>query len=412
MAFGWSSTRHSPIAVDFGVDSIKMLQVIQGEPPQIIAAASMDVPPEARTDPAVRMPFLFEALHKMVRSQPFKGRRAILSIPAYQTLIQHMQIARQEGEDLNSQIAINLRQRLNVDPSRMVVRHFPVTEVIREGSSKQEIICVAASRDAVMNHIEMAQRAKLDVVGMHCEPLAIIKAFGHLSLNNQENQSSTHCFIDLGAATTKVVIALQGQMVFAKTIHIGGDHFTNQLARAKQISFAEAKQLRIDELASKSQASASVMEAQPAMAAAPIGAAGSLAMIQARMAAERQSQQAESHQPDTQARPSGQAASSLVQPAGDTLECLIDELQLCIRHHQSIFPQNQVDKLVFLGGESRQVNICQKIARQLRIGAQLGDPLARAVRLTQRGKASGVDLQRAQPGWAVAMGLCLSQPNI
>jgi Tfp pilus assembly PilM family ATPase len=94
------------------------------------------------------------------------------------------------------------------------------------------------------------------------------------------------------------------------------------------------------------------------------------------------------------------------------IECLIDELQLCLRHHQSVFPEQRVEKLVFLGGESRHVDICQKIARSLHIGAQLGDPLARAVRLMQSKTPSGVDLRQAQPGWAVTMGLCLSDANL
>ena len=56
--------------------------------------------------------------------------------------------------------------------------------------------------------------------------------------------------------------------------------------------------------------------------------------------------------------------------------------------------------------------MCQKIARALRIGAQLGDPMARLVRVNQDKGSDGVDLRKPQPGWAVPMGLCLSEANI
>jgi type IV pilus assembly protein PilM len=408
MAFGWSKTRYSPIAVDFGTDSIKLLQVILGEPPQLIAAAAMEVPPEARTDVAARQEFLQSALSSMVRSQPFKGKRAILSLPSSQTLIQHFQIAGSETEDMAMQIDMNLRQRMNVDPSRMVVRNFPVTTLVREGSSKQETICVAASRDAIMNHIELAHRAKLDVVGMHCEPLAILKSFGHMFRNSQ--QGSIICFLDMGASSTKVVISHGPQMVFAKTIHIGGDHLTTHLARAQGISFAEARAMRMNITGAQSSedqgmAMAGAAAAAPATPPVPTGAAGGLAMIEARMAAERRAQGHAEAAPTVYKKP-------VADPAHETIECLIDELQLCLRHHQSVFPEQRVEKLVFLGGESRHVDICQKIARSLHIGAQLGDPLARAVRLTQSKTPSGVDLRQSQPGWAVPMGLCLSEANL
>ncbi|MEP0763504.1 MAG: hypothetical protein HRF48_12290, partial [Chloroflexota bacterium] len=77
MALGFSKTRYSPIAIDFGADSLKLLQVIPGDPPQMVAAASAAVPPQARTDPEARYAFLGQALRDLLKSQPFKGRRAI-----------------------------------------------------------------------------------------------------------------------------------------------------------------------------------------------------------------------------------------------------------------------------------------------------------------------------------------------
>ena len=113
------------------------------------------------------------------------------------TLVQHLQISRSEGTDFTDQIESQLRERLNVNPSRMVVRNFKVGEVARDGNVKQEVICMAVSRDAAMKHIEIAQRAKLDVVGMHCEPVAILNAFDHL-FRNPEDKERTICFIDIG----------------------------------------------------------------------------------------------------------------------------------------------------------------------------------------------------------------------
>ncbi|MCX5660228.1 MAG: pilus assembly protein PilM [Planctomycetota bacterium] len=393
MAFGWSKNRYSPIAVDFGADSLKLLQVVASDPPQLVAAAAAAAPEEARQNPAARQAFFAQKLPELLRSQPFKGRAAMCSIPAYQTLTQHIQIARVEHEDFDAQIGMHLRQRLNVDPLRMVIRHFEVAQVVRENVTKQEVICLAVARDVVMRHVETMQAAKLDVVGMHCEPLAIVRAFAHLFRG--EEASRTTCFIDLGAATTKVVIAHGAEMVFAKTINAGGDHLTRHRAATENMSFSDAREARIRE--------ASGVAAPPPRVPEPVGApsaTGSLAMIEARMAAERRAQAA-----SPAPLPAGQ-------PAPDTLDCLTDELQLSVRYHQSLFAGRNIDKLVFLGGEAHHVSTCQKIARALRIGAQLGDPLARLVRATHKGATPGVDIEQPQPGWAVPLGLCLSPAEV
>ena len=65
MAWGLSKTRYSPIAIDFGADTLKLLQVIPTDPPQMVAAAAVQIPEEARKDPSLRHTFLTESLRKL-----------------------------------------------------------------------------------------------------------------------------------------------------------------------------------------------------------------------------------------------------------------------------------------------------------------------------------------------------------
>lgn len=405
MALGLANKRVSSIAVDFGTDSLKLLQVLPSEPPQLVAAATITVPQEVRLNVDARHAFLTEALRKLLRSHKFKGRKAICSIPSYQTLVQHLEIARLEHENFDAQVGLHLRQRLNVDPSRMIIRHFQVGQVVRDGTPKQVVICLAASRESVMRYIETAHRAKLDVVGMHSEPLAILRAFGHL-FRGEAGRQQTTCFIDLGASTTKVVISHGDQMVFAKTIHAAGDHLTRHRAARDRINFWEARRIRIAEAAAGSSNRAAAPQTNPPPADAPDG--GGLAVLDAPIAGGQQT--------ITATAPTIAVTAADTSDDGDdkddTIDCIIDELQMSVRHHQSLFPNRPIQKLVFLGGESHHVAMCQRIAQSLRIGAQLGDPLARMVRLNQSGKSSGVDMRQPQPSWAVPMGLCLSEANL
>ena len=388
MAFGFSKTRLSPIAIDFGADSIKLLQIVPGDPPQLVAAAAALVPEDARKDPHARQAFMADALRQLLRSQPFKGKKAICSLPAYQTLVHHLEIPRTDEADLAAQVKMQLRQRLEVEPSKMVIRHFPITQVMRDGAALQEVLCLAAGRDSVMSYVQMCAKAKLDVVGMHGEQMAILRAFDHLHRGDEQRAL---CFIDVGSAATKVVIAHGRKIVFAKTIHIAGDHMTRQIAGARKLDFLDARATRIAEAADPRAAGPTPTAHMPASdAAGPTG----LAMLDARTKAQ-------------QAQPC--AASEI---NADTMECLVDELQLCLRYHQTLFPKHPIEKLVFLGGEAKQVKTCQTIARALRVAAQLGDPLARLARVGSSKTASNVDLDQPQPGWAVPMGLCLSEANL
>lgn len=422
MAFGFTSKpQGSPIAIDFGADSLKVLQVQATNPPQLMAAAAAVVPEHARTDPAARFAFFNTALPTLLKSQPFKGRRAALSLPAYATLIQHLQLPAGDGLTVDEQVAQHLRQRLNIDPSQLVIRNISAGQ--REGTSRDELICFAASRQVVMRHLDIAKAARLDVTGMHCEPVAMLKAFSHLFRPGEQERAA--CFIDLGAAATKVVIAHGSRMVFAKAISTGGDNLTRLRAAAGSLSFADARQLRISEAHGgraandAAVAAAADREVNQAMGDMMLGdtdrtsaaqdEGGGLAVLNAQLAAAR-AKSADAGARASNPKPPG-AINAHLMPLLDneSIDCLIDELQLCLRYHQSLFPQRAIEKLVFLGGESHHVALCQKIARALRVGAQLGDPLARVSRVTHGGQGTGVDLSQPQPGWAVPLGLCLSE---
>ena len=84
---------------------------------------------------------------------------------------------------------------------------------------------------------------------------------------------------------------------------------------------------------------------------------------------------------------------------------------MCLRYHRVLFPDRRLDRAIFLGGESKQMWLCQHIVRQLRVPAQLGDPLAR---LTQDKsvKIPGISIDEPQPGWSVACGLCRAPTDL
>src|SRR5688572_3438512 len=70
----------SPLGIDFGVGSLKVLQVGLGEPPTMTAAACVETPDEILADHAKRLEFQSEALLRLVKSGGFKSKRAICSI--------------------------------------------------------------------------------------------------------------------------------------------------------------------------------------------------------------------------------------------------------------------------------------------------------------------------------------------
>ncbi|MEM8738561.1 MAG: pilus assembly protein PilM [Planctomycetota bacterium] len=366
MAFGKPRTRISPIGIDLGADSIKLLQIVPGDTPELVALGAATVPEDARTNLLARQQFLEEALPALLRRHPFKHKRVMLSTPAFQTLVHNLLISRGQAKDIDPQVDLALQTRLGVEPSRMVTRNYPGAEVFRDGRPMQEVITFAAGRDIVMRYVDLANRMKLEVVGMHCEAPCVMRAFAYLAQNNEAaDQARPVAYVDLGAATTKIVIARGNAMLLAKTVHAGGDTWTRKLAAEQSMDFAEARLAR-------------VAEAQGSTAVAV----------------------------PEETKTAGEALPC------ETTECLTDELRMTFRHYTSRYPDQPIEKLVFLGGESNRLETCRRLAQAVHVPAQLGDPFARLSRINAGPMPLGIDLAQPQPGWAVALGLCLSDANL
>ena len=117
------------------------------------------------------------------------------------------------------------------------------------------------------------------------------------------------------------------------------------------------------------------------------------------------------HQPITDRIPKNlQAAQDNKMPStsqdGETMTRLVLELNTCRRNFVSMHKKAHINRLIFLSGQIVDKSICETIAKQLEMPAQIADCLA-AVEITNPDHV-GIDRRSCQENWATAFGLSLS----
>ncbi|MEM9347061.1 MAG: pilus assembly protein PilM [Planctomycetota bacterium] len=394
MAFGINKSRLSPIAIDFGVDTVKILQISSGETTQLIGAGGLVVPENARKDSAARYTFLSDALKELLRQQPFKGRRAMCAIPAFQTFVNIFELQCGENDDIDQQVGLHLQTVMEMDPGRMVIRNHRVGSVIRDGVTRQRVICMAVNRAIVMRYLEIAAAAKLEVVGMHSEPVCIAKGFSELYNRRESDKTEARCFVDIGAASTKLVIIKNEDILLARNIDVCGDELTRQHAREHQMDFAEARLARL-------------REASNPLAANPFGVGENQEQETTSVALVEEYVDGE---PDPRDR-SVVSRPEEFSENDEVLDKLVDGIRMTVRYHDTVCPDTPVQRVVLLGGEAHHGHVAQAIAQEFGIPTFIGDPMARVMR-TPGLEPLNLDINQPQPGWAVPLGLCLSEANL
>ena len=123
------SAQTSPIAIDFGSSSVKLLQITPGEKPSILGAVGLRIPDAIRLDQDMRLDYFEKQLPRMLRKGGLKGRRVICSIPCADSIIQHMQIVNTDGIDEEETVKLQLASQQKIAAHNMVVRTYHVAEV-------------------------------------------------------------------------------------------------------------------------------------------------------------------------------------------------------------------------------------------------------------------------------------------
>lgn len=411
-----------PIGIDFGARCLKILQVSGGDASRVIAAAQLDTPEEIVSDPAARLRFQIDALPKLVRKGKFSARRAVFVLPATNMFCKHMKLQMGEGIDAESMIAATLPMQIGCAFETLVCRHHEVQGTGAGG--KAEVICMAASRELVGRLMAAVKAARLEPVGVHSPFHSVLRAFDPLRRRDEDSNATT-LYLDLGYAATNVLIANGDNLAFARTVDLGGLHLDKAIAAQLKVGLDEASQVRWRIPAT------SVAAAEPVEAATEVEGSG-LAMLEAAMAREQggpttvaKRTKADAAVAEAEDRRVGARApglSATIAPAShgpkfpegvnlrEPIEILVDEIAMCVRYHKAMFPSRPVASAVLLGGEARQVWMCQALARGLRLSMQVGDPLSRLDRANA--DVRGLDLGKAQPGWASVLGACLSPTDL
>jgi len=395
----WFAAKANPIGVDFGSDCLRLAQVqMVDNEYRLIAAASADVPSHVRNDPAQRLQFFIDTTRDLLIQGNFKGREAILSLPISSMYIQHLRMPKMDDAETKKALPWEARGKLPVDPNAMILRHVIAGEVYQDSESRHEVIVMAAAKEMVNQLLNSAARAKLDVIGMNVEPKAMVDCFQQV-YRRKNDATATSCFVDIGSSASRAIIVRAGKIVFARIIPVGGSHLNRAVANALRLSVEEAKLLRI-QIGSSTPGLDDPQTKRNLSETAIASEENSFAFLpqEERRSDELKVAVKTARTPQLE---------HVEQACREPVLRLIEELELCRRYYEATFPNHPVDRLVFVGGEARQRVLCQTIAQEMGLAAQIGDPMVRMGRISEVGIESGIDRRQPQPGWSIAIGLSM-----
>jgi Tfp pilus assembly PilM family ATPase len=359
-----------PIGIHLNADAVHMVQLEQGESGVSLVStasqkfASVSAPARQHRGKAADLPdevasltddSLYDQAREFVREKittdGFRGRDAVLSLPAEYLVIQHVRLAPLAPEELPSVLPGELQGKLPFDPRKAVLRHIVAGQVSENGETKQDVIVLAVRRDAIEKFVSTVSRLGLHVVGIGVEPCCMCYPYTFAATRTAvpADGASAQMLVYLGPRATHVGIVRGADTTFVKGVELGTDHLVEALAGARNTTAPEIATLR-----AKWKDGADAETLEQALA----------------------------------------AYNSIQWQLGH----IVDEIESCLRYHTSLARGARIDRVVFLGPEARDRALVRVLGAHLNIACDTGSPLE---------AATGTATTDGGPEMAVAIGLSL-----
>lgn len=221
------------VGVDIGAASLRAVEVANPSSPRptLMRFGQVPLPTGSVSRGEVLEPqTVATALRSLWAEAGFKSKHVVLGMGNQRVLARDLTVAKASKSRIREALPFQVQDMLPIPVADALLDFYPVSEGVGEHGPVINGLLIAAVKDAVLGNVRASKLAGLHAVGVDLIPFAVSRL-----LVNRPRTAGTVALIDIGAATTSVVLVADGVPQFVRLIPSGGDDVTIDLASRLEI---------------------------------------------------------------------------------------------------------------------------------------------------------------------------------
>jgi type IV pilus assembly protein PilM len=237
------------IGLDVGSTAARAVEVnVAGEPPVLVRAAQVPMPPGAIENGEVRQPeAVTEALRELWRRGGFKNRQVYMGVGNQRVVVREVALPWLPLKELRESLPYQVQEFIPIAVEDAVLDFDALDEFEQEGRRMIRVLLVAAQRGMVEGLVGTATAARLEPLGLDLVPFALIRSIGHANGSVMEEEVE-EALIDVGADITSICVHSHTVPRFVRILPSGGNDITLAVARALGVPEDEADRMKRGEV--------------------------------------------------------------------------------------------------------------------------------------------------------------------
>ena len=168
------------VGLDIGSTGVRAAELAAGDPPTLLRAAQVPLPPGAVENGEVRQPQVVgEALRELWQRGGFKSKQVVMGVGNQRVVVREITIPWLPEKELRASLAFQVQEFIPMSTDEAILDYDPLGEQeLEDGRRMVRMLLVAAQKVMVNAIVEAADAAKLEPVGLDLMPFALVRAAG------------------------------------------------------------------------------------------------------------------------------------------------------------------------------------------------------------------------------------------
>ncbi len=183
-------------------------------------------------------------LKTLVNQHKLRGRSVQVGVSNQKVIVRNIDMPEMTEEELRGAIEFQAQDYIPI-PVDEVVLDFQVVgkRVNPDGSSRQEVLLVAAQRTMIGTLLSALRQAGLKVAGIDVSSLALTRALLPPTsfLGDTPDGGTCRGIADISSSVSTLVVAVDGSLKFTRIINFSSDQFPRALSEQRGIPYADAQ---------------------------------------------------------------------------------------------------------------------------------------------------------------------------
>ncbi|MDT5012557.1 MAG: type pilus assembly protein PilM [Mycobacterium sp.] len=233
------------VGLDIGTTSVRAAQVSYGKDhTKLERFGQVALPFGAVRGGEVVDPDAVAAALKQLWSQvKFSTKRVIVGIANQRVVVRQIDLPWMPLPELRKSLPFHVADVIPIPVDEAVLDLHPLEEIVGEdGSRRQRVLLVAASRDMIRSTLDALSLAGLKPQAVDLTSFAVLRALGTPdALGMSQNAEA---LVEVGASVTNIVVHQGGVPRFVRILLLGGSDLTEIIADRMGVSIEEAEAIK------------------------------------------------------------------------------------------------------------------------------------------------------------------------